>query len=152
MLLPLQMCMFTWSCTTVTFSLKREHTWMKSTSSVTEAFPKIMTNYTLYYFYDVLFSSGMCAVTKLCLCQILTIYIRMSRIITIAVWWSFQAWFKVWRKLLFRALRTSSRTFRETNTHAWGGHSTTSSALLETNTPPDRKLQSLLESGKRTHF
>lgn len=42
-----------------------------------------------------------------------TMYMRMSRIITMAVWWSFQAWFKVCRKLLFRAFRTSSRTWNE---------------------------------------
>lgn len=43
-------------------------------------------------------------------------YMRMSLIMTMAVWWSFQAWFSVWRKLLFRELRTSSRTFPRTQT------------------------------------
>lgn len=45
--------------------------------------------------------------------RIPTIYIRMSLIITIAVWWSFQAWFSVCRKLLFKEFNTSSRTWSE---------------------------------------
>lgn len=40
-----------------------------------------------------------------------TMYMRMSLIITMAVWWSFQAWFSVCRKLLFKEFRTSSRTW-----------------------------------------
>lgn len=42
---------------------------------------------------------------------VLTIYISISLIITMAVWWSFQAWFNVWRKLLFNEFSTSSRTY-----------------------------------------
>ena len=41
----------------------------------------------------------------------LTMYMRMSRIMTIEVWWSFQAMLRVCRKLLFRAASTSSRTY-----------------------------------------
>lgn len=46
-----------------------------------------------------------------CLFVIPTIYIRMSRIMTMAVWWSFHAWFNVCRKLLFKEFRTSSLTW-----------------------------------------
>lgn len=63
--------------------------------------------------------------------QLLTIYIRISLIITIAVWWSFQAWFKVWRKLLFRELRTSSRTFGGEK-HTWMRHTPGSGLLVRT--------------------
>lgn len=47
--------------------------------------------------------------------KLLTMYMRMSLIITMAVWWSFHAWFNVCRKLLLREFKTSSRTC------GWGG-------------------------------
>ena len=54
----------------------------------------------------------LCVVLCCRLTETPTIYMRMSRIMTIAVWWSFHAWFNVWRKLLFKEFRTSSRTWR----------------------------------------
>ena len=47
----------------------------------------------------------------------LTMYIKMSRIITIDVWWSFHALFSVWRKLLLRDSSTSVRTCTQLYTH-----------------------------------
>ena len=40
----------------------------------------------------------------------LSMYMRMSLIMTMEVWWSFQAALRVCRKLLLRACSTSCRT------------------------------------------
>lgn len=53
--------------------------------------------------------------------ELLTMYMRMSLIITMAVWWSFHAWFNVCRKLLLREFRTSSRTCGG-RVDVWGSH------------------------------
>lgn len=55
--------------------------------------------------------------------KLLTMYMRMSLIITMAVWWSFHAWFNVCRKLLLREFKTSSRTCSGGRDH--GDHMTT---------------------------